>query len=109
MRSLIILIYILAMGASACFGQSYELIDGDTVNVTDASNLKQGTWRNLFSTGGLKHETTYKNGLKHGLDLTFYRFPNCLKEEAQYRNDTLDGYRIEYYPNCKVKLVEMYS
>lgn len=78
------------------------------MNLTDDSGRKQGVWRDNFSTGELKEEIIYKDGKKNGLALTFHRWPNCIKTEAQYKNDTLNGYRIEYYPNCNIKLVENY-
>lgn len=81
----------------------------DSMNLSDELGRKQGIWRDEYSTGEVKTENTYKDGKKEGLQLTFHRWPNCIKTEAQYKNDTLDGYKIEYYPNCNIKLVENYA
>jgi hypothetical protein len=81
----------------------------DSLNITDDKGLKQGTWREYFAEGTLAHETVYKDGKKNGLELSFFRLPNCIKEEIQYRNDTIDGYRIAYYRDCKIKLVETFK
>ncbi|RYD83663.1 MAG: hypothetical protein EOP53_00150 [Sphingobacteriales bacterium] len=93
----------LAYGASA----QNALAVHDTINFTDPKGNKQGVWRENFNTSLLKRETIYKDGLKNGLDLLFFQFPNCIKEESEYRNDTLVR-RISYHRNCNVKMVESF-
>jgi hypothetical protein len=81
----------------------------DSMNITDVNGLRQGTWRTYFPEGTLEHETVYKDGKKNGLELSFFRWPNCIKEEIQYRNDSIDGYRIAYYRSCRIKLIETFQ
>nr|MDQ3073414.1 hypothetical protein [Bacteroidota bacterium] len=91
------------------FCQSYQIVNGDTINFTDADTLKQGIWRAYYKIGPLKEEIHYKDGRKNGMHLIFYSFPNCLKEESSYRNDTLNGPVIEYFPNCNIRKIVHYS
>src|SRR5688500_16189369 len=90
--------------------QSYGQTDNstDSLNFTDSNGLKQGTWREYYIDGFVKTETIYKDGIKNGLDLEFYHYPNCVKTENHYKNDTLVQ-RIEYYRNCNAKLVEYFK
>ncbi|RYG65634.1 TonB-dependent receptor, partial [bacterium] len=44
---------------------------------------------------------------KNGLDLLFFQWPNCIKEESEYRNDTLVR-RTSYHRNCNIKMVESF-
>jgi antitoxin component YwqK of YwqJK toxin-antitoxin module len=95
------------LGAKEAAAQRHDP-PSDSLNQVDSEGRKQGVWRYYFSTGELKQETIYKDGEKYGLDLTFHRWPNCIKTEAQYKNDTLYGSRIVYHRNCNVKLMESY-
>jgi hypothetical protein len=85
-----------------------EKTQNDSLNKRDKDSLKQGAWIEYFPGGGTKEETIFKKGRKNGLYLAYFRWPNCFKEEANYKNDTLDGYKIEYYRNCKIKLVQTF-
>lgn len=106
---LIIILIIFTLKTCFVFGQTFEVVNNDTINRLDKDSLKQGTWRSFFAEGTTKEEFIYKDNKKNGLALTFYRWPNCLKEEATYKNDSLHGYRIQYYRNCKPRLVETFE
>ncbi|MGZ5304475.1 MAG: toxin-antitoxin system YwqK family antitoxin, partial [Bacteroidia bacterium] len=110
MRFIYSMIFILSflLQAQAGFAQPLQNVETDTVNFTDAGGNKQGIWRENFNTGLLKRETIYKDGQKNGLDLLFFQWPNCLKEESEYVNDTLIR-KISYHRNCNIKMVESYS
>src|SRR5262249_7675170 len=59
----------------ACFNtsaQTFEMMDGDTINLTDADGKKQGFWRYFWSNGDLKYEVFYENNEKEGLEIRYY-------------------------------------
>lgn len=89
--------------------QNSNILDGDSLNRIDEHGLKQGIWREMFNKKKLFKETTYENGLKEGIELTYWKNPNCIKKEAQYHNDTLDGYVITYYRGCRIKMILNYK
>ncbi len=97
----------LLLSGKAGIAQTFTMVNKDTINYTDAGGNKQGVWRENFTTGLLKRETIYMDGLKNGLELLFFQWPNCIKEETEYVNDTLVR-RISYHRNCNVKTVESF-
>lgn len=104
----LIILFTLLLCNGVGFSQSIQNTEKDTINYTDVSGNKQGIWRENFQTGLLKRETIYKDGLKNGLDLLFFQWPNCLKEESEYINDTLIR-KISYHRNCNIKMVVSYK
>ncbi len=104
-----LLIHIL--GLNICYSQSYlsfEIKDGDTINVIDKNGLKQGIWRTFWNNGDLRSETFYIDGKKNGLEIIFYDKPDCPEQEAYYKNDTLNGWLIRYSKRCKKQFEEQY-
>ena len=95
------LLWIIAV--TGTYAQTFKVIKGDTLNRTGRDSLRTGLWREHYFDGRLKRETLYKEGLRNGLDLEYYDYPNCLKTEANYRNDTLHGVLIQYYRNCNIR------
>ncbi len=99
------------LGLNICYCQSYlsfEIKDGDTINVIDKNGLKQGIWRTFWNNGDLRSETFYIDGKKNGLELIFYDKPDCPEQEAYYKNDTLNGWLIRYSKRCKKQFEEQY-
>ncbi len=88
--------------------RSYEVKYGDTINIIDKNGLKQGIWRAFWSNGDLRSETHYVDNRKNGLEIIFYDYPDCPKQEAYYKNDTLDGSLIRYSKRCKKIFEENY-
>ncbi len=88
--------------------QSFEVKDGDTINIIDRNGLKQGIWRTFWSNGDLKSETHYLDNKKSGLEIMFYDYPDCPEQEVYYKNDTLDGTLIRYSKRCKKNFEENY-
>lgn len=104
-----LLIHIL--GLNICYSQSYlsfEIKDGDTINIIDKNGLKQGIWRTFWNNGDLRSETFYMDGKKNGLEIIFYDKPDCPEQEAYYKNDTLNGWLIRYSKRCKKQFEEQY-
>lgn len=87
----------------------YDVQDLDTVNIIDLNNQKQGVWREYWPNGDLKNETTYKNGLKNGLEIIWYDSPDCVEQEAFYKEGKLDGILIHYSKKCRKDFYEHYK
>ena len=88
--------------------KSFNLHEGDTINVIDKDSLKQGVWRNFYTSGKLKNEAVYKNNKKQGIEISWYN-SGCVKQEIYYNNGQLDGPVIYYDKNCKKELIENYK
>lgn len=89
--------------------QSFEVKDGDTINIIDKNGLKQGIWRTFWSNGDLRSETHYIDNKKNGLEILFYDYPDCPEQEAYFKEDSLDGTLIKYSKRCKKVFEENYS
>lgn len=87
----------------------YEVQDKDTVNIVDLNNMKQGVWREFWPNGDLKNETTYKNDKKDGLEIIWYDSPDCVEQEAYYKDGKLDGILIHYSKKCRKDFYEHYK
>ena len=96
--------------SSISVAQSYEVIDGDTINVVDANGLKQGFWRIFgrmkklpgYQPDQVVEEGNYKDSKKQGIWKRF--FPNGkVKDEIEYVNNRPNGYYRTYYENGQVQ------
>lgn len=87
----------------------YEVQDKDTVNNVDVNNLKQGVWREFWPNGDLKSETMYKDNKKNGLEIVWYDSPDCVEQEAFYKDGKLDGILIHYSKKCRKDFYEHYK
>jgi hypothetical protein len=54
------------------FGQTFDIVDGDTINFTSTQGVKQGFWRYFWANGDLKYEVFYENNEKEGLEIRYY-------------------------------------
>jgi hypothetical protein len=108
MRSLCLSIFSLLIICVSAQIKSFDIHDGDTINIIDKDSLKQGVWRTFYSGGKLKSETVYKNNKKQGLDISWYS-SGCVKQETFYNNGQLDGPVTFYSRNCKKELTENYK
>jgi len=105
----IILFLVFITGFLQAQYKSYDIQDKDTVNITDNNNLKQGLWRENWPNGDLKLETSYKDGKKHGLEITWYDHPDCVEQEAFYKEGKLDGSVTHYSKRCRKDFYESYK
>ena len=105
----ILLLFLFFTGFVKAQYKHYEIQDKDTVNIIDTNNLKQGIWRENWSNGDLKLETTYKDGKKDGLEITWYDHPDCVEQEAFYKDGKLDGSVTHYSKKCRKDFFEMYK
>jgi antitoxin component YwqK of YwqJK toxin-antitoxin module len=70
---------------------------------------KHGKWISWNDSEGYKNkEGVYKNGLKHGNEIWFYKNGRKLAEMG-YKNDKLDGKCLGYYDNGKKFIEENYK
>ncbi len=113
--------------------QSYEIFKGDTVNVIDENNFKQGywivhkpyceeklqegnyvdgkkegLWRSYYSDGKLKSEITYRHGEKYGKAKTYFENGNIAEEGVWLIDKWVNKYKA-YYRNGKLSYVWNYN
>jgi antitoxin component YwqK of YwqJK toxin-antitoxin module len=87
---------------ASAFSQSYEVIDGDTVNRVDSDNLKQGKWIQTNKNSNQKTgEGIYIDGKKEGVWKSYYP-GGALLSEITYTNDRKEGPAKIYYENGTV-------
>lgn len=83
-----------------------------TYNRYDENGEKTGVWRDFFSNGEVKSETTYKNGKKDGLTKTFDEKGRLVDmrrmkgDTAAYFGEDIVMIKLykEYFPNGKIRL-----
>ena len=102
-------IFICSIG-TAQSALKYEVVNGDTINVIDENNLKQGFWRIFgkmkklpgYEPDQVVEEGNYENSRKQGLWKNF--FPNGkVKSEIAYVNSRPNGTYKTYFENGQVE------
>jgi len=92
------------------FAQSFQIVEGDTINLIDADSLKQGLWKEYYkTTGNIKSEVYYVNGKRDGLEIVWYNIPHCIQYEATYKNGELDGPIRKYSRWCNLEKEQYYK
>lgn len=104
-----ILFILLAVSTQVVLAQTFEVVDGDTINLTDASGKKQGFWRYFWQNGDLKYEVFFENGEKEGLEIRYYDGQDCIEFSNTYHLGVLDGPSVTFFPNCNTKCEEIYK
>ena len=84
----LVMLCLLSFGASA---QTFQIINGDTVNRVDVALLKQGRW---IVPGQFEARGNYKNGAKEGQWLTYFA-GNYLRIVENFEHDKLSGAALE--------------
>jgi antitoxin component YwqK of YwqJK toxin-antitoxin module len=107
---IIITIFIFSITSTSA-AQKFKIDNGDTINVVDNNNLKQGFWKifgsmkkNLpaYQPDQVVEQGKYKNSRKQGLWKKF--FPNGkTKSEIEYVNSRPKGFYKTYYDNGQVE------
>jgi hypothetical protein len=90
------------------FSQTFEVADGDTINLTTANGVKQGFWRYFWQNGDLKYEVFYENNEKEGLEIRYFDQQDCIEFSNTYVKGILDGPSVSFFANCNVHCEEMY-
>ena len=111
MQAKSVFIYILLLATFlVAFGQSSGTTAGDTLNVRDSSNQKQGWWK-VFNDDGkykgyasnqLVEEGEYLNNKKTGVWTKYYPNGNK-KHELTFANNIANGYAKIYYRNGQLQ------
>lgn len=81
--------------------QSSETYNGETVNVRDAENKRQGTWVKLDKQGRLEERGEYINNKKEGIWKGYYT-SGKIKHEITYKRNRPDGPAKFFYEDGKV-------
>lgn len=104
------ILFFLFLSSTAAFSQSFEIIDGDTLNRRDENKRKQGKWivkakakqNPNYQLGQTVEEGHYENSRKVGLWKTY--FPNGkLKSEINFKNGRPMGPYTLYYENGNIE------
>ncbi len=103
--SILIIISLLSFSSIA---QTFEIQEGDTINLTLASGKKHGFWRYFWANGDLKYEVYYENGEKEGLEIKYYDVQDCIEFSNTYQKGTLNGPSLTFFPNCSTRTEEIY-
>ena len=92
------------------FPQSFKIIENDTINRITVDSVKQGLWREYYTTtGNIKSEVYYVNGKKDGLEIVWYNIPHCIQYEANYKLGELDGAMYQYSRWCNLEKEENFK
>ncbi len=89
--------------------QTFDVADGDTINLTSNTGIKQGFWRYFWNNGDLKYEVYYENNEKEGLEIRYYDNEDCIEFSNTYVKGVLDGPSVTFHPNCSTKCEELYK
>ncbi len=134
MKKRLLIIYALIFGFFFISeAQSFEIFAGDTVNVIDKNDFKQGywinhkpfceekisegnyvdgkkegIWRSYYTDGSLKSEITYVHGKKYGLAKTYFENGNIAEEGVWLEDKWVNKYKA-YYRNGKLSYVWNYN
>lgn len=109
MRNTLLLLAFFILVEPNLLAQTFELLDGDTINITLANGKKQGFWRYYWPNGDLKYEVFYENGEKHGLELKYYDAQDCMEFSNTYNRGVLNGPSVSFFTNCQIKCEEGYK
>lgn len=101
---------ILLISVLPSYAQSFELMDGDTINKVDVNGKRQGKWlikANIrvdkgYSEGQIVEEGEYQNTRKQGIWKKYYP-DGSVKSEITYVNSRPKGPYILYYPNGEIE------
>jgi antitoxin component YwqK of YwqJK toxin-antitoxin module len=101
-RNLLILLFLILPAILSA--QTYKVVNGDTINRTDAKGLKQGVWKKFYvGTGELMTEGTFKDGVPTGVFKNFYKDGKLQATRTYYENGKT--YLLQgYHPNAKIKV-----
>lgn len=104
-----LLLIVLFITVKASLAQSFELVNNDTINYTDANNLRQGFWQILNKIKKLPgyredqkvEEGRYADSKKTGIWRQFFPTGNP-KNEITYANNRPSGHAKMYFENGNI-------
>ncbi|MCB9360649.1 MAG: toxin-antitoxin system YwqK family antitoxin [Flavobacteriales bacterium] len=109
MKKLIYIIFPIFI-CSISTAQSYHIENGDTINMIDENNLKQGFWRIFgkmkklpgYEPDQVVEEGNYESSRKQGI-WKFFFANGKVKSEIAYVNSRPNGYYKTYYENGQLE------
>lgn len=105
------LVFILSLlFSTTLYSQSFEILDGDTINKVDVNGKRQGKWiikaksrvDNGYKDGQVIEEGEYSNTRKKGIWKKYYP-DGSIKSEITYVNSRPKGPYTLYYPNGNIE------
>lgn len=105
----ICIVFVWSLNSKAQTMLSYKVYESDTINVLDKDSLKQGVWKEFWTNGDLRSEVSYKNNKKQGLEIKWFDVPDCVEQEAYFKDGALDGPSIYYSKKCKKDFFETFK
>ena len=104
------IVFLLLIIIKVTQGQTFQLVNNDTINLTDSLGKKQGQWIILnkmvnklcFTDEQKVEEGVFSNSRKTGV-WTEYYCNNNMKSKITYENNRPFGYAIMYHDNGKIK------
>lgn len=106
----LLFLFIFLLGTLFTYAQSFEILEGDTINRIDENRRRQGYWiikaqngkHPGYQAGSIVEEGKFESSRKTGLWKTYYPNGN-LKSEITYENSRPRGPYTLYYENGKVE------
>lgn len=107
---LVFISLIFCLATIPSYSQTFEIVDGDTINKVDAEGKRQGKWQvkarsrvdKGYTEGQLIEEGVYKNTRKQGVWKKYYP-DGKIKSEITYVNSRPKGPYTLYYPNGNIE------
>ena len=89
---------------------NFEIVDGDTINIVDENNLKQGFWKVFgkmrrlpnYEPDQVIEQGKYANSRKQGIWTKFFSSGKT-KSEIEYKNSRPNGAYRTYYENGQIE------
>lgn len=108
MKKIALLVFIII--TKVTLSQTFELLNNDTINLTDVNGKRQGKWivtnkllnKPCYTPEQKVEEGVYADGRKTGV-WTEYYCNNNIKSKITYENNRPNGFAIMYHENGKPK------
>lgn len=99
-----ILMFLFSMFCTPLLGQKYEIYKGDTINVYDTKNKKQGTWIYFYDNKKekIRQKGIFVNDQKQGEWTTYYENGN-IQSVVTFKENKPNGYTKSYYPGGQLQ------
>jgi len=88
-------------------GQSFRILNGDTINRTDAKGNKQGIWYKLYDNNQPFSISHFKNNKPVDTTFTYYKTGE-LQGHLVHKSDRKTAYMYSYWPNGTRKAIGKY-
>ncbi len=102
MKRIFIIFIVLIIAKPFVYSQNFKLWNGDTINLIDENNFKQGKWV-IFKddSENIQSEGEFSDNKKRGVWKTYYTTGN-IQSEITYNENKQNGYARIYHKNGKI-------